>query len=190
MEALELFKPGEKGKDIIRVSHGPQFRAGGGVVLFMFFLLTFLLFIIGMAQGEPTFALFCLAISAGLFSWVIDIHGIEVNKKTHQIKEYKAFLWFRIGEGKNINDFKALYLKQENVTTRTAGYAGSKGDTYFYYKIKLVDEINRLEIYLAEYQNYYKAQKISQYIADLTGIEFKDYVKGTKTRTATREIHN
>jgi hypothetical protein len=40
-----------------------------------------------------------------------------------------------------------------------------------------VDPLNKNEIVLAEYKNYHIAHRISQRIADATGLEFKDFLK-------------
>jgi hypothetical protein len=163
---------------IINVSKGPQFKTKGGTALAMLFLLFFLMSIVLLVNSEFIASLILFIISSTLFSLVIDIHGIQVDTNMHMIRDYKAFLWFRIGEWSNINEYKSIYLTQKNVSVRTTGYAGQAAETYHYYHIKLVDEVHKKEIFLAEYKNYYKAQKISKNIADSTGLQFRDFLKG------------
>ena len=167
---------------IIRVSKGPQFRAKGGIFLAMLFVCTLWLSIVGFAHEKFLLAILFIIVCIALLSLVLDIHGIEVNRNIHKIRDYKVFLWFRTGEWQDLKNFKSIHVVHENVVTRSSIYSGSKSDTYHYYKIKLADELNKKEIYLAEYKNYYKAQRISQNIADATGIEFKDFVKGSIKR--------
>ena len=166
-----------KENDIINVSKGPQFKTRGGILLAMSFLLFFILSFVSLVHGDFLAFLMCLLISIILFSLVIDIHGIEVDKSVHKIRDYKAFLWFRIGKWSNINDFKTIYLTQKNVVIGTSGISPQSSDTYHYYHIKLVDELHKKEILLAEYRNYYKAQKISKNVAEATGLEFKDFLR-------------
>ena len=168
--------------NVIKVSKGPQFKTKGGIFLAMIFLLFLFFSLAFLYQAELLFALICFLISAAIFSLVLDIHGIELDTSERKIRDYKAFLWFKIGEWSNINDFKSIYLTQKNVTIRTSAYSGGTADTYHYYHIKLVDELNKKEILLAEYKNYYKALKISRNVADATGLEFKDFLRKTIKR--------
>jgi hypothetical protein len=119
-----------------------------------------------------------LIISIILFNVVLDFHGIEVDTLVHKIRDYKAILWFRIGKWQNMNDFKWIHLKQDNVVIRTSDYADHSSETFHYYHIKLVDEVNKREIFLAEYKNYYRALHISKRVAGATGLGFRDFLKG------------
>jgi hypothetical protein len=166
-----------KESDIIDISKGPQFKTKGGTILATIFLMFLIISIASLFQAEFLLSLIFFIISIIIFSLVIDIHGIEVDRSIHKIRDYKAFLWFKIGKWSNINEFRTIYLTQKNVIIRTSKYSDHRSDTYHYYHIKLVDELNKKEIFLAEYKNYYKAQKISKSISDATGLEFKDFLK-------------
>jgi len=165
--------------NIINISKGPQFATKGGAILAMVFLMFLVLTIACLLQAMYLLTLFFFFFRIIVFSIVIDVHGIEVNTCVHIIRDYKAFLWVRIGKWSNINDFKSIHLTKKNVIIRTSDYSDHFSDTYHYFHIKLVDELNKKEIFLAEYKNYYKAQKISSDIANATGLEFRDYIKGT-----------
>ena len=169
-----------KEKHIIKISRGPQFRTKGGVVLAMLFLFFFILSIAMVSNLQFLVSLISLIMSFVLFSLIIDIHGIEVDTNAHKIRDYKTFLWFRIGSWENINDFKFIYVTQQNVVTRSLEYSNQGSETYHYYFIKLVNELNKKEIVLAEFKNYYKAQHIARGIAESTGLELKDFLKRRK----------
>jgi hypothetical protein len=134
-----------------------------------------------LVNAEIWAFLFCANLSILLFYVVIDLHGIEVDPRLHMIREYKAIMWFKRGKWMRINDFKTIYLTQKNVVTKSY-YSQNSSETYHYYHIKLVDEVNKKEIILAEYKNYYKARNISEGIAEVTGLEFKNFLKGYTKR--------
>lgn len=167
---------------IINVSKGPQFNTKGGAVLAIVSLILLLISGSCLSSKEYFLSLISFIICIVLFSSVLDIHGIEVDSDLHKIRDYKVYLGFRIGKWSNINDFKSIYLTQKNVIIPTSEGSDYASDTYHYYHIKFVDELNRKEIFLAEYKNYYTAQKISKDISDATGLVFKDFLKGSKNR--------
>jgi hypothetical protein len=167
-------------KKVINIKQGPQFQTKGGTVFAMIFLFFAILTIFSLVQAEFTFFIFSLTIAILLLYLILDLRGIEVDTKAHKIRDYKYFIGFKFGKWYNINEFKSIYLKQKNVTVKNSENFEYSANTYHYYHIKLVDEINNKEIFLAEYRNYYKAQKISQNIADATGLDFKDFLKGAR----------
>lgn len=162
-----------KGNSTIRISRGPQFRTKGGVIIAMLFLASLITSIAFLINAEFIDSLICLTISIILFSLILDIHGIEVDTYKHKIRDYKLILWTRIGNWENINDFKFIYLTQENVVVGTSEYSEHASDTYHYYFIKLVDELNNKEIVLGEFRNYYKALYLAKNIAHATGLVFR-----------------
>jgi hypothetical protein len=171
-----------KEKRIIRINQGPRFQTKGGTILAMIFLLFFIMSIASLVHGEFLASLVSLILSIITIYPVLDIHGIEVDTGIRKIRDYKLFLWFRIGKWSQISEFKTIYLTQKKVIVGTSKYSEHAADTYHYYHIKLVDEIHKKEIFLAEYKNYYKAQKISVNIANATGLEFKDFLKGSRVK--------
>jgi hypothetical protein len=142
----------------------------------MLALGAFILSVYNAIIAEYLYSIILLLAGIVIFSFVLNIHGIEVDTCRHMIRNYMKFLWLRIGKWKRINDFKSIYLTQENVIIPTAD-SDWPSDTYHYYHITLVDPLNKNEIVLAEYKNYHIAHRISQRIADATGLEFKDFLK-------------
>jgi len=164
----------------INVPQGPQFKTWGGPGIAMIFLMFLLVSIVSLIQREFLIAVGCIIITIMLLYLVLDFRGIEVDTGNHKIKDYKLFLWIKIGKWSDIKDFKTIYITSKNVTVRTSLYSGNSSETYHYYHIKLVDEATHKEIFLAEYKNYYKAQKIAMNISNVTGLELKDFLKGGK----------
>ena len=165
-----------KAKHIIRISRGPQFGSEVRPLLAMLALGAFILSVYNVITARYLYSIILLLAGIIIFSFVLNIHGIEVDTCRHMIRNYMKFLWLRIGKWKRINDFKSIHLNQENVIIPTSN-SDWPSDTYHYYYIKLVDPLNKNEIVLAEYKNYHIAQRISQKIADATGLEFKDFLK-------------
>jgi hypothetical protein len=144
----------------------------------MIFIGLIVISIKGVVMGEYLISLILLITSIILFHVVLDFHGIEVDTLVHKIRDYKAILWFRIGTWHDMNDFRWIHLKQDNVVIRTSDYSDHPSETFHYYHIKLVDEIHKREILLAEYENYYRALHISNRVAAATGLGFRDFLKG------------
>jgi hypothetical protein len=167
-----------KKAQIIRISRGPQFKTKGGHILAMIFLCLFILSINGLFISEYLGSFVLLIISIILFYFVLDFHGIEVDTLSHKIRDYKVVLWFRFGKWHNMDDYKWLHLKQDHVVVSTSDYSDHQSETFHYYHIKLVDEIHKREIFLAEYKNYYRALHISKRVAAATGLGFRDFLKG------------
>jgi hypothetical protein len=164
----------------IDIPQGPQFKTRGGIVIAMVFLVFLLLSIVSLVQGEYLAAMICIILTVMLLYLVLDIRGILVDTGSHKIKDYKLFLWFKIGKWSNLKDFKAIYVTPKNVTVRSTGFVGDNAETFHYYHIKFVDESGHKEIFLAEFKNYYKAQRIAMSISNATGLEFRDFVKGPR----------
>ena len=167
-----------KENQLINISRGPQFKTKGVAILAVLSLTSLILSISSLFNADFLLAFILLIISITIFSIVLDIHGIEVDKNEHKIREYKIILGFRIGKWECINDFNSIYLAQENVNVRTSDHSEQVSETYHYYFIKLVDELNKKEILLAEYKNYYKALKIAKNVAISTGLKFRSFLKG------------
>lgn len=171
---------------------GPQFKTKGGHILAMLFLCSMIISIDALFHGEYLGSCILMFISIILINVVLDFHGIEVDTLVHKIRDYKAILWFRIGKWQDMKDFRWIHLKQDNVVVRTSDYSDHKADTFHYYHIKLVDEINKKEIFLAEYKNYYRALHISRRVAGATGLGFRDFlqegIKRNRSRTEFGEI--
>lgn len=161
----------------ITISQGPLFRTRGGYLIAFVFLFFALISIITLIQLELVVLCICLPIAITLFYLMADIRGIQVDTHLHKIREYKLFLGFRLGKWANIKDFGSIYVTPKNVTVRQ-GLIGNGSETFHYYHIKLVDEADHREIFLAEYKNYYKALKIAAGIANATGLILKDFLKG------------
>ena len=171
---IDLFQDKQQ---LINIRRGPQFKTKGNYIVA---LIAFACLIIGIASiiyVEFISGLIFLVISFVLFYYILDFHGFQLDRSTHRIRDYKDFLWFKIGKWENLNDFKSIYLVKAHLVLRASELSTERFETFHYYHIKLVDEIRKKEIFLAEYSNYYKAQKIAENVANATGLEFKDFIK-------------
>lgn len=169
---------GKSSEQKITISKGPQFKTLGGEFLALLFLLFVFISLFALTGGFFIVSLLFFIAGIALFSLVLDIQGIQVDRNLHKIRNYKVFLWFKFGTWDNINNYKSIYLTHKNITVKTSFYSNNNSETHHYYHINLVDEPNKKKILLAEYKNYYKAHKIAQNIANATGLSFKDYIKG------------
>mgnify|MGYP006954414573 CR=1 FL=1 len=160
-------------------SRGPQFKSKGGV-LFVFLLLASLLFAIAVLfLGDYIIPIPFIIISIILFSYVLDIHGCEIDINEFKIREYKLFLWRRIGNWDSIKNYKYVYLTKGSLRLATSDYpeySDHPFDTYNYFFVKLIDEFHNKEIVIAEFREFSKAQKLMQKIAYSLRIEPKVFV--------------
>jgi hypothetical protein len=173
VESIELFKA--KG-DIITVSRGPQFKAKGGPWIAMLGLGFFVFAVVFLLKGYFLSFFFLFTISFISVYYILDIHGLQLDKNKRRIRDYRFFMWQKTGKWENIEDFKSIYITKNYLSLPTM--IRGKSETYHYYHVKLVDKINKKEFLLAEYTNYYKALKISQNISFSTGLELVDMIKG------------
>jgi hypothetical protein len=127
--------------------------------------------------GEIITSTVLFLLSFVMIYYILDFHGFQLNKSTHQIRDYKDFMGVKFGKWHNLDDFKSIYLIKAHLVLPI--FEEEKAETFHYYHIKLVDEINKKELFLAEYTNYYKAFSIADNVAELTGLELKDFVKGS-----------
>jgi hypothetical protein len=177
MDAIHSAKNVSIKNNIMRISKGPQFNSKGGHIFALISLTFFILSINSLFTIGFISAVILLIIGIVILCVALDIRGIEINRDTQTIREYKAILWWRIGRFKNMSDYKSIHLLQENVVVRTSEYSDHRTDTFHYYRIYLVDEANNKDIFLAEFKNFYKAEFVSQKIASLTGMTYKNLLK-------------
>ena len=111
---------------IINIKKGPQFKTRGGPALAALFLFLLVFLVVGIIINEYLISLICLLLSIPVFSLVLDIKGIEYDKSLHQIKDYKLFLWYKIGGWENIHDFTSIYLTNKNLVIATSEYTGDR----------------------------------------------------------------
>lgn len=177
MKALEPTGNMKIRNNLIRISKGPQFNIKGAPFIAMAALACFILCVsffinLEIAAGAVSFMV-------GLFSLnrALDIRGIELNRERMEIREYKALFWWRMGKFTSISDYNSIGLLQENVVVRTTRFSDHTTDTFHYYRIYLVDEINNKAIFLAEMSNFHNADISARRIAELTGMTYVNLLK-------------
>ncbi len=173
---------GDSQSHFIRIPQGPQFKARGSALLATFFLMSIITSFALIKENEYILSLLSGILGILALNLALDLRGIELDKRTHSIRDYKSFLWFRFGKWSDLREFKTLSLTQKNVTVGNSEDAEYSSDTYHYYHLKLVSEVDKREIFLAEYRNYYKALEIAKGIAGKTGLELKDFIKRPKRK--------
>ena len=162
---------------ILQHSRGPQFKAKGGVIVAFFSLGSFLIAIYGLLANQFVISVILLLLSVISFVYTIDIHGFELDALKFRIRDYKRFLWFKFGSWSYIRNYEFVYLTKGRLTIATSDYADHSYDTYYYYFVKLVDEVNHKEIVIAEFNELLKAESLSKKVADSLGIQVKIFIK-------------
>jgi hypothetical protein len=162
---------------VIRIRQGPQFKTTGGTFLAIVFIMAMSASIALINEKEYWFSLASFILGTLALNLTLDIRGIELDKSTHLIRCYRSFLWLRFGKWSALKEFKMLYITSKKITVGSSDDSEYNSETYHYYHLKLVDEPNKIEIFLAEYRNYYKALKIAKEITDKTDLELRDFIK-------------
>jgi hypothetical protein len=158
---------------IMRHSRGPQFRAFGEVFFAFGIVFLIILMLVELIAGNLIFSVLLLCMCIASVSYILNIHGFEIDAAENKIRDYRKFLWFRIGDWKNMSDFKHVYLTRGKVVVPASEYSRQQSDTYYYFFVKLVDEKNKKELVLSEFRDYKKALKLMKNIAGLLRIEEK-----------------
>lgn len=174
MGMIDLFQDKEQ---LINIRRGPQFKTKGNYIVALIALACLIIAVASMIYAELISGLIFLVISFVLFYYILDFHGFQLDRSTHRIRDYKDFLWIKIGKWENLHNFKSIHLVKAHLVLPASEFSEDRFETFHYYHIKLVDEPNKKEIFLAEYSNYYKALKIAESVANATGLEFKDFIK-------------
>lgn len=174
MDFVEIYKGKQ---NFIHIRRGPQFNSKANYFAAILAVGTLFLTVAFFIHYAFIPAVISLVLSILLIYYVLDIRGFQLNRSRNEIREYKEFMWIKTGEWHNLNDFKAIYLTKSHLAIKTGHPSQIKSETYHYYHIKLVDETAKKQLFLAEYPNYYKAFKIADNVAGLTGLIFKDFVK-------------
>ncbi len=100
-------------KNIISISKGPQFRNGKSARLFV--LLIFILFMLlaAIIQLWITAILILIPIIVLLIFTILDIQGVQIDKKKGHVRLYKLHILGRYGKWMNFIQFNTIYLDYE-----------------------------------------------------------------------------
>ncbi len=176
METIHLFQGKQ---NLINIRRGPQFKTKWNAITAVIALGCFIMGCSSNYDGEFITGWIFFIVSFVLFYYVLDFHGFQLDKSTHRIRDYKDFLWIKFGKWENLHDFRSIHIIKAHLVLQASEYAEERAETFHYYHLKLVAEAKGKEIFLAEYNNYYKALKVAEGIANVTGIELKDFIKGS-----------
>lgn len=165
---------------ITRYAKGPQFQIQGGVFLFFLLMVFLVIAIVNIVFANYFLAVFFLLSSSLLFLYIINIRGFEIDTKSGQIKEYKKFLWMRIGKWEKLKNYTCICLTKGKLNIPRSVYSGYSVDTYFYYFVKLVNEVNKKELVLFSHQEYFLAKEFLDQISKLIKLEVKIKIKTLK----------
>ena len=165
---------------IITINKGPQFKSKGTYILALISITFVILSVASFIKEDFYLSLLFFVIGFISFFYVLDIHGIQLDRNLNCIRDYKLILGIKIGKWQNFNNFKSIYLTKDQLTISTKEYGENSKVSFHYYFIKLVDEVNGKEITLSEFTNYYKAFTIAKNVAETNGLQFKNKIINRK----------
>lgn len=135
-------------------SRGPQPGVFGSVPIFFFMLISLILGMLLFFNMQFLFSVFPLIITFLCLNYILNIRGCEIDLNGQRIKDYRKFLWMRIGIWQDLSKFKHLYLK--NISIHPPGEKYIIPAQNFY--VGLADKFNGKEIILGQFTSLKKAR--------------------------------
>lgn len=164
---------------IITYSRGPQFRGGGTAALFFFLLALIIISIAGIVNGEYNFALVLSPFILLLSFFIFDIRGTQINLDKGLVREYKLFLWFKMGKWKNYNPFNLIMLKYVSHQIDTADFSkgrfgGTATEVHGIFTVFLTNQEETNSIVTAEFSEYHNALNFAYRISEELNLPLLD----------------
>ncbi|MFZ6052052.1 hypothetical protein [Halocola ammonii] len=108
--------------NIISISRGPQFRGGKSAPLFIVFMIL-LVIILAFAFVVNFFVLPVLSPFLAVFIlFIIDIQGIQIDRKQNKIRNYKLRLWGKTGEWIDFDTLDRIVLDLESYQIKVVSF--------------------------------------------------------------------
>ncbi len=180
MSVLNLFTDNKR---LRSYSHGPRFNAEGGIAMFFAFFAALVFCVLSFAGKNYVSGILLLVCALVLFILFFDIRGLEYDSSTGKIREYRWFPGVKRGSWYSLDSFNAIYITRDKVvekTIRIAGASDNHARSLHYYNVVLVNESNMNSLFLAEYENYYKALDLARKIVNIEKLSLVDTIKGSK----------
>lgn len=175
--ALEqIFKIKAQTNEILLINRGPQFSRIGAVL--GWFVLVFLLFLIiyWMVFHYLLLSLFCFLIGVPIFSFVIDVQGVEFDFAHQKVRTYRSFLLHRSGEWMPLKGFHKIRVLQDTFVQANSGRGSSrKGESFFYYGLYLINDRKQF-ICLMEHESVTRVKRYAEALMVLTDLDWDDKV--------------
>ena len=117
-----------------------------------------------------------------LINLLINIQGIEIDLEKNIFRNYKKFIFYKYGSWRDFEGFKTLSITSDHLSLSKSFYSGGY-ETHFYYYVSFVNDSSKLNIRIAEFDNYYKAYSFAKKTSAEFNLEIKDYIKGKNVTT-------
>jgi hypothetical protein len=169
-------------KKIVIISKESRFNKRFG--FFYFFILVLLfpttLILIFNLMIIPTILSVLLYVI--IINLLFNIQGIEIDKEKNIFRNYKKFFFYKYGSWMDFNNFKILSITSDHLSLSKSFYSGGY-ETHFYYYVSFVNESSKLNIRIAEFDDYYKAYSFAKKTSVEFNLEIKDHIKGKTVTT-------
>lgn len=120
----------------------------------------------------------CLFLTSLFISLMINIRGVDIDLNLKKVIIYKKILWFRTRSIDSLTNYKSIYISKDKVIVGTSDYVDHLSDTYYYYLLSIVNEIDKKKIILAESQDYKNIANTAKLLSVDLKIEIKDKIYG------------
>ena len=161
----------------ITIPAGPRFKNPLAVLLFLLILLLLYTGIISLLSGAVLFFLLQIALIIVLLNLILDFGGTEISRTRMQIRDYRQFLWFRMGTWSPLNNFVSLRLQVDfGIQRGSVGRCGGKGSSTAYYDVVLVNRNEKKTLLLKEFSSYNNALLFMEMYAKWLHLPAEDWV--------------
>lgn len=127
-----------------------------------------------------SFALLILLIF--LFSLMIDIQGVEVDKKNQKIRNYRKIFWIKNGKWLDFKKYKTVQLSKERMAVPISIMRDSGAEIFYYFFIKFIDDESKSEIVIRDFNNYKKAKTFAVELANEFNLSFSNITMSKKSK--------
>lgn len=177
--ALEsLFKTKRLTNGQLQISHGAQFSRKGGVFGWFVMMLLLIFVIVFILQNAIWQASFSFMFVILLFSFIVDVQGIEFDFTQHKARRYRSFLSFHYGRWQLLDKPWHLKILEDTILegrTLSSGnsYQSRRSyDSHHFYTLYLVLETNKIYLKLYEDESITKVRHFAQKFSDKSQIPY------------------
>lgn len=170
----KLFKAERLQNGIIYISHGAQFSRAG-VVGAWFIMLSLLTISIVMAvHNQFVITVLTLIPVVLILAYVMDYQGVEFDTNNKQVRNYRSYLGYKMGDWYDLEKFNQLTINQETVSEYIHDVGNRNYVTHHFYFLYLVNNENNLSIKLYEDRSITKMKLIAIKFSEISGLTFFD----------------
>ena len=165
-------------KNIISISKGPQFRNGKSAGLVVLLVLMFFVLLTAIIQVWIIHMLILIPIMVVVIFTMLDIRGIQIDKKKGLIRSYKLHIFGKYGKWVNFTLFNTIYLDYETYKLKHTSYYRNpyRSSTHIqgHFVVTLINNDEKKNIVLAQKPTHKEAIEFARSLLNKIKLPFTD----------------